>query len=170
MCLSHTLRGIQAPILPLLPEHPVPSQPSAMPNGIIMLGPKVPGTRCPTSSSFICIVNYKTNKNTRVTCFKETALLEWQNTAELFFSLLIEIYAFSTSQWLAQTPPPPRPRPLSFSHYPTVEEAINDSRQFTTPNDTSTSIKHPTNSIFPGRTTLEPNYRTYLSGPNRAVS
>ncbi|OPB41629.1 hypothetical protein A0O28_0083490 [Trichoderma guizhouense] len=41
MCLSHTLRGIQAPILPLLPEHPVPSQPSAMPNGIIMLGPKM---------------------------------------------------------------------------------------------------------------------------------
>ncbi|KAM0249028.1 hypothetical protein ACHAQJ_009235 [Trichoderma viride] len=48
MPLPHTLRGIQAPIFPLLPEESIASQPSNMPTGIIMLGPKVPGTRCPT--------------------------------------------------------------------------------------------------------------------------
>ncbi|KAL7913499.1 hypothetical protein GGI35DRAFT_475371 [Trichoderma velutinum] len=105
MPLSHTLRGIQAPILPLLPEHPVPSQPSAMPNGIIMLGPKVPGTRCPTCAlDGKEIANYKTNKKTRVTCFKETALFGMTEPANPF-SFLIEIYAFSISQWeYRQTP------------------------------------------------------------------
>ncbi|KAL6871786.1 hypothetical protein J3F83DRAFT_760217 [Trichoderma novae-zelandiae] len=44
----HTFRGIQAPVFPLLPEQPVPSYPPVMPAGTIMLGPKVPGTRCPT--------------------------------------------------------------------------------------------------------------------------
>ncbi|PTB61317.1 hypothetical protein BBK36DRAFT_1088463, partial [Trichoderma citrinoviride] len=49
MPLSHnTLRSIQAPIFPLLPEQPVPSYPPVLPAGTIMLGPKVPGTRCPT--------------------------------------------------------------------------------------------------------------------------
>ncbi|KAL6794760.1 hypothetical protein GGI42DRAFT_357161 [Trichoderma sp. SZMC 28013] len=63
MPLSHTLRGVQAPIFPLLPEHPVPSQPSAMPNGIIMLGPKVPGTRCPTCAlDGKEVANYKPNQ------------------------------------------------------------------------------------------------------------
>ncbi|EHK16956.1 uncharacterized protein TRIVIDRAFT_214226 [Trichoderma virens Gv29-8] len=47
MPISHTHRGTHAPIFPLLPEHPVPSQ-STMSDGIIMVGPKVPGTRCPT--------------------------------------------------------------------------------------------------------------------------
>ncbi|KAL6902900.1 hypothetical protein GGI43DRAFT_382180 [Trichoderma evansii] len=48
MPLSHTLRGIQAPVFSLVPGQYNSSQPSAMPAGIIMLGPKVPGTRCPT--------------------------------------------------------------------------------------------------------------------------
>lgn len=41
MPLSHTLRGIQPPVFPLMPGQQVSSQPSAMPAGIIMLGPKV---------------------------------------------------------------------------------------------------------------------------------
>lgn len=41
MPLSHTLRGIQTPVFPLVPGQYNSSQPSAMPAGIIMLGPKV---------------------------------------------------------------------------------------------------------------------------------
>ncbi|EHK47404.1 uncharacterized protein TrAtP1_012492 [Trichoderma atroviride] len=48
MPLTHNLRAIRAPVFPLVAGQQNFSQPSAMPAGIIMLGPKVPGTRCPT--------------------------------------------------------------------------------------------------------------------------
>lgn len=41
MPLTHNLRAIRAPVFPLVAEQQNSSQPSAMPAGIIMLGPKV---------------------------------------------------------------------------------------------------------------------------------